>query len=165
MVGGVPVLDDLEPVVDALPAALVEVFIDEHVAPSRRIGRPLKLTDAELLCRAVAQVLLGFPSTRHWIRFAHARHGIYSVTCRSTRAYANRLGAARPLISWIIEALAGQIPTWHDNLRLIGSTSLPCAASRETAKRSALAAHAGYGYCRSHSRFFWGLRPYPVTTA
>ncbi len=37
------------------------MFIDDHVAPCRRIGRPPKLTDAELLCLAVAQVLLGFP--------------------------------------------------------------------------------------------------------
>ncbi|MGX6748739.1 IS982 family transposase, partial [Streptomyces xantholiticus] len=59
---------------DALLAALY-VFIDDHVAPRRRIGRPPKLTDAELLCLAVAQVLLGFPSARHWIRFAHARLG------------------------------------------------------------------------------------------
>lgn len=51
------------------------MFIDDHVAPRRRIGRPPKLTDAELLCLAVAQVLLGFPSARHWIRFAHARLG------------------------------------------------------------------------------------------
>nr|WP_324609117.1 DUF6879 family protein [Streptomyces scabiei] len=42
------------------------------------------------------------------------------------------------------------MPTWHDDLRLIDSTPLPCAASRETAKRSERAGHAGYGYCRSH---------------
>lgn len=62
------------PGLDALLAAL-HVFIDDHVAPRRRIGRPPKLTDAEMLCLAVAQVLLGFPSARHWIRFAHARLG------------------------------------------------------------------------------------------
>jgi hypothetical protein len=28
-----------------------------------------------------------------------------------------------------------------------------------------LAGHAGYGCCRSHSRFFWGFRLYLVTTA
>lgn len=42
---------------------------------------------------------------------------------------------------------------------------LPCAASRETVKRSGLAGHCGYGFCRSHSRFFWGFRLYLVTTA
>ena len=45
-------------------------------------------------------------------------------------------------------------------LRLVDSTPLPCAASREAVKRSALAGYAGYGYCRSHHRYFWGFRLY-----
>ncbi len=39
---------------------------------------------------------------------------------------------------------------------------MPCAASRETVKRSNLAGHAGYGYCASHSRYFWGVRLYLI---
>lgn len=35
---------------------------------------------------------------------------------------------------------------------------------RETVKRSDLAGDAGYGYCASHSRFFWGFRLYLVCT-
>ena len=44
---------------DTLLTALY-VLIDDHVIPSgqRRAGRPKKLTDAELVCLAVAQVLL-----------------------------------------------------------------------------------------------------------
>ncbi len=149
---------------DALLAALY-VFIDDHVAPCRRIGRPPKLTDAELLCQAIAQVLLGFPSARHWIRFAHARLGRLFRYLPQQSAYNKRLNAAGPLISRVIEALARQVPTWNDDLRLIDSTPLPWEASRETVKRSDLAGHCGYGYCRSHSRFFWGFRLYLVTTA
>ncbi|MFF2927644.1 IS982 family transposase [Streptomyces celluloflavus] len=149
---------------DALLAAPY-VFIDDHVAPCRRIGPPPKLTDAELLCLAVAQVLLGFPSARHWIRFAHARLGHLFRYLPQQSAYNKRLNAAGPLISHVIEALARQVPTWHDDLRLIDSTPLPCAASRETVKRSDLGGHADYGYCRSHSRFFWGFRLYLLTTA
>ncbi|MFJ8329983.1 IS982 family transposase [Streptomyces sp. NPDC094437] len=141
------------------------VFIDDHVVPCRRIGRPPKLTDAELLCLAVAQVLLGFPSARHWMRFAHARLGHLIPYLPQQSAYNKRLNAAGPLIPQVTEALARQVPTWHDNLRLIDSTPLPCAASRETAKRSGLAGHAGYGYCRSHSRYFWGFRLHLVTAA
>jgi hypothetical protein len=36
--------------------------------------------------------------------------------------------------------------------------------SRPTVSRSDLAGWAGYGYCASHSRFFWGLRLYLVCT-
>lgn len=35
---------------------------------------------------------------------------------------------------------------------------MECARSRETVKRSQLGDAADYGYCASHSRFFWGFR-------
>ena len=38
------------------------------------------------------------------------------------------------------------------------STPVKCARSRETVQRSQLADAADYGYCRSHSRYFWGFR-------
>ncbi len=41
---------------------------------------------------------------------------------------------------------------------------MECARSRETVKRSELAGWAQYGYCASHSRWFWGLRLHLVTT-
>jgi hypothetical protein len=39
-----------------------------------------------------------------------------------------------------------------------------CGRSRETAKRSDLAGWASYGWCPSHSRWFWGLRLHLVCT-
>ena len=53
---------------------------------------------------------------------------------------------------------ASQSPGSRDDLLLVDSTPVPCAASRETVKRSALADAAGYGYCAAHSRWYWGLR-------
>lgn len=41
---------------------------------------------------------------------------------------------------------------------------MECARSRETVRRSDLAGWAEYGYCASHSRFFWGLRLHLVCT-
>jgi hypothetical protein len=47
------------------------VEIDDHVAlPREGRGQRPRLTDAELVCLAVAQVLLGFDSEHRWIRFA-----------------------------------------------------------------------------------------------
>lgn len=40
----------------------------------------------------------------------------------------------------------------------IKQTPVECARSVETTRRSALADAADYGYCASHSRFFWGFR-------
>ena len=41
---------------------------------------------------------------------------------------------------------------------------MECARSRPTVRRSELAGWAAYGYCASHSRFFWGLRLHLVCT-
>ncbi|MEU5417578.1 IS982 family transposase, partial [Streptomyces clavifer] len=53
---------------------------------------------------------------------------------------------------------------WFDNHWIADSTPVPCGMSRPTVQRSNLAGWAGYGYCASHSRFFWGLRLYLVCT-
>lgn len=41
---------------------------------------------------------------------------------------------------------------------------MECGRSRETVKPSDLAGWAEYGYCASHSRFFWGLSLHLVRT-
>jgi hypothetical protein len=78
--------------------------------------------------------------------------------------YHKRLVAATPLLLRAIQLLATQIPTAADELRLIDATPLPCGTSRQTVTRSRLAGIAGYGYCASHSRYYWGLKLYLVTT-
>jgi hypothetical protein len=58
---------------DTLLTALY-VEIDDHVIAGRRgPGRPRRLSDAELACLAVAQVLPGFASERRWLRFEAGR--------------------------------------------------------------------------------------------
>ena len=52
---------------------------------------------------------------------------------RDQSAYNKRLNAAGPLISHVIEALARQVPTWNDDLRLIDSR--PCGPVRCVADR------------------------------
>ena len=38
------------------------------------------------------------------------------------------------------------------------ATPVPCGHSAITAKRSGLYGWAGYGYCPSHSRWYWGAK-------
>jgi len=144
---------------DTLVTALY-VTIDELLEPRRGPGRPPKLSDAELVCLAVAQVLLGFGSERRWLRFAAQRLGHLFPYLPTPSAYNRRLRRAAPQVALAIQDLAVHTPSWWDQLRLVDSTPVPCAASRETVRRSALAGHAGYGYCKSHHRYFWGLRLY-----
>ncbi|MFL6123100.1 MAG: IS982 family transposase, partial [Actinophytocola sp.] len=49
------------------------VLVDDHVVPPRagRGHRP-DLTDSELICLAVAQMMLGYHNERRWVRHVHA---------------------------------------------------------------------------------------------
>ena len=100
----------------------------------------------------------------HWIRYAHVhlRHLFPYIPQQS--GYNKRLRAAGPLIAAMIRELALVTPTAVEDSRLIDSTRVPCGMSRETAKRSHLAGEAGYGYCASHSRDFWGMRLHLLTS-
>ena len=151
---------------DTLLTALY-VLVDDHVIrhEQRRVGRPKKLSDAELVCLAVAQVLLGARSEHHWLRMCYARLGHLFPYLPNQPGYHKRLKAAAPLICQTMTYLATLCPSWADDLRLLDGTPVPCGSSRETARRSQLAGWANYGYCASHSRYFWGLKLYLLTTA
>jgi hypothetical protein len=144
---------------DDLVTALY-VTIDDLLGPRRGPGRPPRLSDAELVCLAVAQVLLGARSERRWLRFARGRLGHLFPYLPDQAGYNKRLRAAAHLVCMAMDHLARQAPSWWDQLRLLDSTAVPCAASRETVERSALWDIAAYGYCKRHHRWFWGLRLY-----
>ena len=144
---------------DTLVIALY-VMVDDLLGPRTGPGRRPKLSDAELVCLAIAQVLLGCNSERRWLRLAGQRLGHLFPYLPTASAYNRRLRRAGSLVALTIQDLAAHTPSWADQLRLVDSTPVPCAASRETVKRSALAGHAGYGYCKSHHRWFWGFRLY-----
>lgn len=140
------------------------VKIDDYLGKPPRIGRPPRLTDAELLTLAVAQVLLGIRSEARWLRFV-PRHvpGAFRYLPQQS-GYNKRLRAAVPLLTRVIRLLATDTDLWTDPVWVVDSTPVECARSRPTVTRSNLAGWAGYGYCASHSRFFWGLRLHLICT-
>jgi hypothetical protein len=136
------------------------VTIDELLEPRRGPGRPPRLADSELICLAVAQVLLGYDSERRWLRAVTDRLGhLFPYVCGQA-AYNRRLRRAAPLVTQLLHALAVACPSWCDQWRLLDATPVPCGQSRETVKRSQLAGWAGYGWDASHHRFWWGLKLY-----
>jgi hypothetical protein len=149
---------------DTLATALY-VTIDDllqqapQLAPWRpRVGISPKLSDAELVTLAVMQALLGFTSEARWLRYAdrHLRH-LFPYLPRQA-GYNKRLRRAAGLLRHAIRAVATDTSLWTDDVWLVDSTPVECGRSRETTKRSALAGWAQYGYCASHSRWFWVLR-------
>jgi hypothetical protein len=136
------------------------VTVDDLLEPRRGPGHPPKLSDAELICLAVAQVLLGYDSERRWLRAVRGRLGhLFPYVCGQA-AYNRRLRRAAPLLVRILHALAIGSPSWCDQWRLLDATPVPCGTSRQTVKGSELAGWAGYGRDASHHRFYWGCKLY-----
>jgi hypothetical protein len=144
---------------DALTTAL-HLQIDDFLPGRTGPGRPPKLSDSETITVAVVQMLLGLPNDRQFLALAGYRLGPCSPICRSSRATTSASDGWVPQIAACITHLAQVSPSFGDNLRLLDTTPVPCGQSRETTRRSQLAGRAGYGYCASHSRHFWGFRLY-----
>ncbi len=123
-----------------------------------------QLSDAELVTLAVMQALLGFTSEARWLRHARAHLRHLFPYLPQQPGYNKRLRAAAPMIRSCIRVLACDTSVWTDDVWVVDSTPVECGRSRETAKRSELAGWAEYGYCASHSRYFWGLRLHLVCT-
>jgi DDE family transposase len=156
--------------IDTLATALYAVTDDmlkesPHLAPWRPVsGKSPQLSDAELVTLAVMQALLGYTSEARWIRHVRAslRHLFPYVPQQP--GYNKRLRAARGLVRHCIAVLARSTGLWSDDVWVADSTPVECGRSRETVKRSELSGWAQYGYCASHSRWFWGLRLHLLTT-
>jgi hypothetical protein len=150
-------------VLDDLVTALY-VTVDEVLGPRLGPGRPPKLADAELVCLAVAQVLLGCHSERRWLRFVGRRLGHLFPYVPGQSGYNRRLRGAAPALALVLGHLARTAPSWWDQWRLLDATPIPCGASRQTVKRSALAGWASYGRDASHHRWYWGAKLYLLAT-
>jgi hypothetical protein len=155
---------------DTLATALyvkIDDLLEEspQLAPSRPVtGIVPKLADAELVTLAVMQALLGFTSEARWLRHARAHLRHLFPYLPQQPGYNKRLRAAAQLIRHCIRVLACDTTVWSDDVWVVDSTPVECGRSRETVKRSDLAGWAEYGYCASHSRFFWGLRLHLIAT-
>ncbi len=135
------------------------------LAPARpATGTPVTLSDAELLAMAVMSALLGFTSERRWLRYVNAHLAGMFPRRIGQSGYNKRLRKAFFLFIRVIRMLAMDTSLWSDDVWVVDSTPVQCGCSRETVRRSDAAGWAEYGYCASHSRYFWGLRLHLVCT-
>lgn len=136
----------------------------ERVPIRPKIGFKPQISDAELLTLAVIQALLGLAEETRFLRYAR-KHllGMFPMLPGQS-GYNKRLRKLAGTMTWLISELAAQTTIADDDVWLVDSTPVECGRSRETQKRSDLAGWAEYGYCASHSRFFWGLRLHLVAT-
>lgn len=142
-----------------LDLLLIAVFctaddlLPEPAGNARRI-----LTDAEVVTLAVAQAIMGISSDERFIKTARKQLKHLFPRLPNRPGYHKRRERLTDTIEWLIDVFASDSPGFHDDLVLVDSTPVECARSVETTRRSRLADAADYGWCASHSRFFWGFR-------
>lgn len=157
---------DLDTLATALYARIDDTLkAHPELCPWRpAVGIAPKLSDAELLTLAAIQVLQGFNEEARWVRYAskHLRHLFPYIPGQA--GYNKRLRRSGVQLQALIRILGQDTDVWADDVWLIDSTPVECGRSRPTAQRSNIAGWAGYGYCASHSRYFWGLRLHLVCT-
>lgn len=134
------------------------VLADDLLQPRKGPGRPPRITDPELVCLAVAQVLLDCPGERKFLALARYRLSHLFPYLPKQPGYNKRVRALAPEICALINVIAFESPSYCDRVWLLDTTPVPCGQSRQTARRSELAGIASYGYCRSQHRYFWGMK-------
>jgi hypothetical protein len=142
-----------------LDLLLITVFCAaDDLLPVRPRNARRMLTDAEVVTLCVAQSMMGIPSDERFLLVARKqlKHLFPRLTQRS--GFHKRRSRLADTIEALIRVFASDSPGYHDDLVLVDSTPVECARSIETTRRSQLGAAADYGYCASHSRYFWGFR-------
>jgi hypothetical protein len=142
-----------------LDLLLTTVFVTaDDLLPEREKNAARRITDAEVVTLCVAQAIMGIPSDRRFLAVAGRRLRHLFPELPKQPGYFKRRRRLADTLEWLMVIFASQSPGFYDDLLLIDSTPVECARSRETVKRSALADAADYGWCTSHSRYFWGFR-------
>jgi hypothetical protein len=158
------VIADLDTLLIALYVELVDRIIPAQGTRRRGPGRPPLVTDAELVCLAVAQVLLRYNDEHHWLRAAASRVGHLFPRLLHQSEYNERLKGAAALMEAALRWLGEHTPGSAELLRLMDATPIGCGQSKTTTQRSNLFGWAGYGYESAHSRWYWGVKLLLLTT-
>jgi hypothetical protein len=142
-----------------LDLLLTAVFCTaDDLLPEGQKNARRSLTDAEVATLCVAQAVMGISSDREFLAVAERRLGALFPKLPRQPGFHKRRRRLTETIEWLIGVFADDCPGHEDSVVLLDSTPVECGRSVETVRRSELADACGYGYCRSHSRWFWGMR-------
>jgi hypothetical protein len=158
--------NDIETLATALYVKIDDFLKDRPgLAPERPVtGIPPTVSDSEIVTMAVMSALLGYTSERKWLRRVKKDYlGMFPQQIGQS-GYNKRLRKMPFLLMTVIRVLGMDTSLWTDDVWVVDSTPVQCGCSRETVTRSDVAGWAEYGYCASHSRYFWGLRLHLVCT-
>src|SRR5206468_9534809 len=130
----------------------------DDLLPRKPNNARRRVTDAEVVTLCVAQSIMGEPEDPRFLaRARNELRGLFPELPQQP-GYWKRRRRLAATIERLCALFAAECPGARDDLVLIDSTPVECGRSVETTRRSALGPWCAHGYCRSHSRHFWGMR-------
>lgn len=130
----------------------------DDLLPCKPNNARRRITDAEVVTLCVAQAIMGEPEDPRFLARARKQLRHLFPGLPKQPGYWKRRRRLTDTIERLVALFAAECPGAHDDLVLIDSTPVECGRSVETTRRSELGPWCAYGYCRSHSRHFWGMR-------
>jgi len=124
------VIADLDTLLIALYVELTDQIIPLPGFTRSGPGQRPEVTGAELVCLAVAQVLLRLDDERHWLRAAAKQVGHLFPRLLGQSEYDQRLKDAATLMQAGQRWLADHTPASAEPLRLLDATRSPAASLR-----------------------------------
>ncbi len=121
-------ITDLDTLLTALYVELTDRIIPVRGFARSGPGKPPEVTDAELVCLAVAQVLLRYDDERHWLRAAAKQVGHLFPRLLRQSEYNDRVKVAALLKEAALRWLAEATPGSAEMLRLMDATPVPVRA-------------------------------------
>src|SRR3972149_2443024 len=105
-----------------LDLLLISVYCTaDDLLPERPCNARRRLGDAEIVTLCVAQVLMGIPSDRRFLRAARRQAALHKRRARRAET-----------IEWLVGVFAEQSPGAGDDVVLLDSTPVECGRSLET---------------------------------
>ena len=145
----------------SLETLVIAAYVFAHSLPIPRPGPEGKITDAELIALSVAQAAVGEPSDRKFLGMIAYRLPGWFAHLPDQSQYNRRLRRLGPYIVIVQLQLAELVAS--GSTQPADGTLIGCANYAGCASKSHFAGEAGYGFCPSKSRFYWGMRLVLVT--
>ena len=147
---------DLDTLLTALYVELTDRIIPSSGFGRSGPGRPPEVTDAELVCLAVAQVLLRYDDERHWLRAAAKQVGHLFPRLLGQSEYNDRVKALASLMEAALRWLADHTPGSAEMLRLMDATPVRAGQSQAGRRTGNRPRHAGKAAREPPPAMIWG---------
>jgi hypothetical protein len=149
---------DLETMLISLYVLVDDWWGRAHPPSPRKPGRPLSLSDAEVLTLAILAQWPRFHSERDFFRFADAHLRPYFPNLVSHGQLNRRVRALEPELKAFQRDLAATLADGSDVYHLLDTTLIPAVVRVRACRKGLFAGQAAFGRCVSKTEWVYGFK-------